>query len=60
MDHWPAPDWTWAYWLGAGYPSVILAKAYLASEGIAYQVASDEADGEWVILTHYEADGLSR
>ncbi len=56
----PGTGWAWAYWLGAGYAPVILAKAYLDSRHVRYEVVSDEADGEWMILTDYKAEGLSQ
>lgn len=54
MDVWPGTHWKWAYWVGTGYAAVILARAYLDSQKASYQIASDETDGEWLILTDYE------
>lgn len=43
-----------AYWF-ADAASMVLARAYLRSIELRFQVLSDEVDGSYVIVTDYEA-----
>lgn len=47
--------WDIAYWF-KDRSSVILARSYLRAIGEAHQVVSDEADGDWVILSDFGKD----
>ncbi len=48
----PSSRWKWGYWTGS-FASVILGRAFLDAGGFGYEVVSDEADGDWAILTDY-------
>ena len=52
-------QWRQIYWIGAEYPSLLLARSFLEAIGEDYQVVVDEGADEhglpygWVILTDY-------
>lgn len=46
---------TRAYWLGDPYASVLLARAFLQAREEEFQVLVDDSQGQFVIVTNYEA-----
>ena len=54
----PKYNWKYAYWFES-YPALLIARAFLESQGKRHAIHSDEAGG-WVLLTNFASPCWSK